>query len=95
LQTFGSLKFAKKLASANPQITNPQITKKVGSANQQRAVFAEGKQIKQITSVSKVADLRLSSLVCGPPTFAKIREDFRVYSFVFERRRIENITLNT
>jgi hypothetical protein len=83
----------RKLQIVNPHITDPQI--KIGPANQQRAIFTEGEQIKQITSVSKVADLRLASLVCGPPTFAKIREDFKVYSFVFERRRIENITLNT
>jgi hypothetical protein len=36
----------RKLQIVNPHITNPQI--KIGAANQQRAIFAEGEQIKQI-----------------------------------------------
>jgi hypothetical protein len=87
----------RKLQIVNPHI-NPQI--KIGPANQQRAIFAEGEQMKQIISVRKVADLRFSYLICGLPKSAKIREHLRVYSspnaettaiysFVLERRRIE------
>ena len=42
-KVFGDLR---KLQIVNPYISIPQI--KIGPANQQRVIFAEGEQIKQI-----------------------------------------------
>jgi hypothetical protein len=61
---------------------NPQIAKKIVSANRktQSATIAERPQIYFIISVCSFADLHFAELICGPPTFGdkQTRETNRV-----------------